>query len=210
MSDSPRLVKLYLRLPLDLSGKAYRDELCRLLQIWHRSLSVEAFEVKEGPATELSMYTDIDSGLYQDAFVEYHRKHGWNMDEMTLIGLSVETEYLSSYEITYKADSEPDESEVRIYWKRPGRDAEPRSLDCWLIKYDGGPTGADGGPSAVDEIEPRTPTGATGYRKGLLFCAPYNLGLRRKLNRLSFKWERFFRDRELPFARWDNFEEFDR
>ena len=44
---------------------------------------------------------------------------------------------------------------------RIARDAEPRSLDCWLIKYDGGPTGADGGPSAVDEIEPRTASGAT-------------------------------------------------
>jgi hypothetical protein len=205
MAESPRLVKLYLRLDLEQEGPTYRDMLCRLLQDWHRSYRVEAFEVKEGSDSDLSLYSDIDSVSYQEAFIDYHRRYGWNVDEMTLLGMNFLTEDLQSYQITYSTESEPNESEVRIFWKRPGRDARPRSLDCWLIKYDGSSIGADGGPSAVDEIYGDSSV----FRKGLLFCAHYNLGLRRKLNRLSFKWEHFFRDRKLPFSRWDNFAEFD-
>lgn len=215
MTESKRLVKLYLRVELPLEGQAYRREICRLLSDWHRGLSVEAFEVKEGVRGYLSYYADIDSDEYREAFGEYHLRHGWNVDEMTLLGFTVETEFLQSYQINYTADMEPEESEVRIYWKRPGRDARPRSLDCWLIKYDGSATSASGGAGAVDEVvSERASDGAVAsdepvYRKGLMFCAPYNLGLRRKLNRLSFKWERFLTERQLSYRRWDNFAEFD-
>ncbi len=209
MADSKRLVRLYLRLDLPLEGEAYRRELCRVLQEWHRSLRVEAYEVKEGGRGEvgadLSLYTDIDSPQYQSAFRDYHMRCGWNVDEMTLVGLAFETEMLQSYEITYKPDSAVEESEVRIYWKRPSRDEQPKSLDCWLIKYDGSPQGPSGLANALCDVTERPGT----FRKGLLFCAPYNLGIRRKLNRLSFKWERFFRERNLAYRRWDNFAEFD-
>lgn len=207
MTESKRLVRLYLRLELPLEGEAYRRQLCRLLQEWHRQLRVEASEVKEGNASgRLEPFADIDSFEYQSAFFDYHLRSGWNVDEMTLLGLSFDTELFQSYEITYKPDSEPEESEVRIYWKRPGRAGEPpKSLDCWLIKYDGSSVTSGGLANALCELADRPGQ----FRKGLVFCSAYNLGLRRKLNRLSFKWERFFRERSLPYRRWDNFAEFD-
>ena len=209
MPHSSRLVKLYLRVELPTTGDAYRADVARLLLRWQLSLNVQAFEVKEGSALEVSYYAEIDSEEYQAAFVDYHERHAWNVDEIKLLGLAgldAELEQMGSVDVCWSAEggSSP-ENEAWIFWQRPGRGEDQKSLDCWLVKYDGSPTNRDGTPSAVENKG----APALVYRKGLLFCAPYSEALQRKFVRLSFKWERFLREQEIPFLRMDNFADFE-
>lgn len=209
--SASRLVKLYLRVDLDRPADDYRRALARMLLEWQLGLHVQAFEVKEGTTLDVSYYAEIDSEDYQQAFLEYHACHGWNVDEIALLGLispdqELDLDRLDSINISWGQRTDAlEDSEARIFWQRPGRGEQPKSLDCWLVKYDGSPTNRDGSPSAMESIGEGSPV----YRKGLLFCGPFSQPLMNKFVRLSFKWERYLREQQVPFRRLDNFADFE-
>ncbi len=210
MVHESRLVKLYFRVDLEPSGRAYRERLARLLLEWQLGLRVQAFEVKEDSRLEVNFYADIDSSEYQDAFVDYHFNHGWNVDEIALLGLlspDSGVDKLASANISWgeRQGDFADENEARIFWLRPGRGEQQKSLDCWMVKYDGSPTNRDGTPSAVEEADEERLL----YRKGVLFCGPFSSGLHGKFVRLAFKWEHYLRERGIGFRRLDNFSDFE-